>query len=391
MILCKEILMESVSTLWTLRLILLGVLIFSGWGIAYKNKDNRYFWYYAILAIVTYALVQGLRFDRGVDYYMYYEEILGRWDASTALGEAREPLYALLLSVVQTFDIPYWGVFVFYSALLITGYMLVLKKMPEYAFWALPLFFLITLDSSETIIRQYLAISFLFYAYYYLLCEKTVPMFIMLVCVVMVHFSGVMAVGLFLVLWKVDLNKFIKTPYVLLGVYILLCVVWDVANLDAFSEQLSGVTTLEGTNLQGYVEDSDRWFTEEGDINNVTGTTVQESFIRDITTFLSNCIIIWFGYYASKKDARLRLPYYCSYIAILIFQIAGGVELIMRMGWWIRPFEPLILAGLLVNFKGRDNVKYVVIAIVLVTYLMRFLMQVGKPGPFGSAFVWDIV
>lgn len=391
MILCKEILMESVSTFWALRLVLLAVLIFCGWGITYKNKDNNYFWYYAILAIVVYSLIQGLRFDRGADYYMYYEEILGRWDAKTTLGESREPLYALLLDVVQSFNIPYWSVFIFYSGLLITGFVLVLKKMPEYAFWALPLFFLITLESSETIIRQYFAISFLFYAYYYALKDNIVMMLIMLLCVPMVHLSGVFAVGLFLLVWKIDLNKFIKTPYILLGIYIILYVVWDVANLDAFSDGLSDVNGLEGTNLQGYVENSDRWFTEEGDINNVVGNTVQKSLIRDVTTFLCNCIMIWFGYYACKQDERLRIPYYCSFAAIIIFQIGGAIELIMRMGWWVCPFESLILGGLLINFKGPKILKYTVMGIIIITYYMKFLMQVGKPGAFGCAFVWDIV
>lgn len=391
MILCKEIVLESVSMFWGMRLVLLAVLIFCGWGITYKNRGNNYFWYYAVLAIIAYSLVQGLRFDRGVDYYMYYEEILGRWDAKTALGESREPLYALLLDVVQAFNIPYWSVFVFYSGLLITGFMLVLKKVPEYAFWALPLFFLITLDSSETIIRQYIAISFLFYAYYYAIRGKTVLMLVMLLCVPMIHFSGMIAVIAFLLFWKFDINKLIRSPYLLLGFYVLLYIVWDIANLDAFSEAISGVDTLEGTNMQGYVENSDRWFTEEGDINNVVGNTVQSSWIRDLTTFLSNCIIIWFGYYASKRDERLRIPYYFSYAAIIVFQIAGAVEIILRIGWWLRPFEPLILGGLIVNYKGSRAIKYILMIVIIVTYLLKFLMQVGKPGSFGSAFVWDIV
>lgn len=391
MILCKEIVFESVSTFWGLRLLLLAVLIFCGWGITYKNKNNNYFWYYAIFAIVVYSLVQGLRFDRGVDYYMYYEEILGRWEAKSTLGEAREPLYALLLDIVQVFKIPYWSVFVFYSGLLITGFLLVLKKIPEYAFWALPLFYLITIESSETIIRQYLAISFLFYAYYYAISEKPVYMFVMLLCVPMIHFSGLMAVVAFLIFWKFDVNKFIRSPYFLLGFYLVLYVVWDIANLNPFSEAISGVDILEGTNLQGYVDDSDRWFTEEGDINVVMGNVIKESWIRDLTSFLCNCVIIWFGYYACREDKRLQIAYYLTYVAIILFHIAGAVELIMRMGWWLRPMEALILAGLLVKFKGNRMLYYGVVALVVITYYIKFLMQVGKPGAFGSAFVWDIV
>ena len=143
--------------------------------------------------------------------------------------------------------------------------------------------------------------------------------------------------------------------------------------------------------MQGYVESSDRWFTEEGDINNVVGNVVQDSWIRDVTTFLCNCVIIWFGYYACREDVRLRIAYYLTYVSVIIFQIAGAVELIMRMGWWFRPMEALILAGLIVNFKGNKILHYSVIALIIITYYIKFLMQVGKPGSFGSAFVWDIV
>ena len=94
MILCKEIVLESVSTFWGLRLLLLAVLMFCGWGIAYKNNNNNYFWYYAIPIIILYTLIQGLRFDRGVDYPHYAQEL--QYDLYAGTGITREFLYDFL-------------------------------------------------------------------------------------------------------------------------------------------------------------------------------------------------------------------------------------------------------------------------------------------------------
>lgn len=119
MILCKEIVLESVSTFWGLRLLLLAVLMFCGWGIAYKNNNNNYFWYYAIPIIILYTLIQGLRFDRGVDYPHYAQEL--QYDLYAGTGITREFLYDFFVLFMRNFNIPFYFGFLFYSWLLGSG------------------------------------------------------------------------------------------------------------------------------------------------------------------------------------------------------------------------------------------------------------------------------
>lgn len=383
-----EMVLDSISTFWGLRLFLVVIIVFCSWGITYKNRDNNYYWYYAIPIIVFYTLIQGLRYDRGVDYPHYAEEL--QVDIYAGVNITREFLYDLFVVTFRTFKIPFYFAFLIYSGLLITGVMLVVKKFHRYAFWMVPIFYFLTLDASENFIRQFFAISFLFYAYYYHLENNKVKMYLMLLIIPLIHLSGIFAVAVFLLCAYIDFTKIVRTALPLLGFFLLLTVTWNVANLDNFAEQLQGMDSFEDTNFEGYVEDSDRWFTEEGDLDAARG--IQGSFVRDLLDFLCSCAIIWFGFKACKRDSRFAIAYYGSYIAILIETVGGNIELINRMAWWLLPLEPIIIGGILPVHQKKFSIKdYVLIGLFIVTYYLKFFMQVGKPGLFGSAFVWDII
>lgn len=388
MILCKEIVLESVSTFWGLRLLLLAVLMFCGWGIAYKNNNNNYFWYYAIPIIILYTLIQGLRFDRGVDYPHYAQEL--QYDLYAGTGITREFLYDFFVLFMRNFNIPFYFGFLFYSWLFITGFMLVVKHFQKYAFWIIPIFYLLTLDASENFIRQFIAISFLFFAYNSYLQNKIKKMYVMLILIPLIHLSGLFAVGVFLLCVYVNFTKYIKSALPLLGFYIILTVVWNVANMDIFADMLqSSADSFEDTNFEVYADNSERWFTSDGDLDAAMG--IENSIVREITGFLCNCAIIWFGFAVCRRDPRFGIAYYSTYLAIIIGAVGGNIELVNRMAWWLWPFAPIIIGGVLQPDKKYTVTSWVLIGLFVVTYYVKFFMQVGKPGLFGSAFVWDIV
>ena len=387
MILCNEIVMDSVATFWGLRLFLVALMIFCGWGITYKNRDNNYFWYYAIPIIVFYTLIQGLRYGRGADYPHYAQEL--QYDLYAGTNITREFIYDLFVLFFREFKIPFYYGFIIYSGLLITGFMLVVKKLPKYAFWMIPLFYFITLNASENFIRQFFAISFIFYAYYYYLENNRKMMYIMLLIIPLIHLSGVFAVAVFLICVYVDFTKLLKSAVPLVAFYILFTIVWDAANLDNYVDAFQSVEALEDTNFEGYVEDSERWFTEEGDLGAAVGA--ERSLLLDLNHFVCNCVILWFGFGVCRRDRRFAIAYYASFVSMLINTLGGNIELIGRMEWWLLPLEPIIIAGMLVPERKYSVKDWALIGLFVATYYLRFLMQVGKPGLFGNAFVWDIM
>lgn len=384
----SEIYIENVTTYWVLRLTLLGLLLFCGYGISYRNSDNRYFWYYAIPVIIFYALSEGLRFERGDDYHQYMTEIRGDWHEEGF----REPLYDMFVAFVKYVGIPYWAVFVFYSGLLITSFLSVVKRLPQYAFWAMPLFFLVTDYPAESMIRQFVAIPFVLFAFSAYLSGRRTLMFVMLAVVPFIHLSGLAAVAFFILLVYVDLFKLVKSPWVLVFIYLFLYAFFDVGFFDQFSDFLQeNVEMDESEKMSVYIDDTERWFTDEGSLGYIHNHSADNSLATMLGTLLFNLSVIFFGFKACKDDRRLMIPYFFSYVAILLFTIGGDIELYGRFAWWLYYLVPFITAGMLTLQPNGSYIWWGLLAVVLLQFVYPLTYKIGMPGFAGCAFVWDII
>ena len=63
---------------WILRLVVFLSLLYSGYLISYKDKDGKSFWKFSSIGISVYSLVEGLRWNRGIDYPHYYQDLTGK-------------------------------------------------------------------------------------------------------------------------------------------------------------------------------------------------------------------------------------------------------------------------------------------------------------------------
>lgn len=387
-----QVYFDDVTVYWILRFVLLGVLLFCGYGITYRNKNNYYFWNYAIFAIVVYSLIEGLRFDRGVDYAQYATELMGQWYIE---GE-REFLYDLLVKCVVALEIPYWAVFIGFSCFLITSYMSIIRHFPKYAIWALPLFFLVTDYPAENLIRQFVAIPFIMLAYDAYLRDKKKAMFIFIALPSLIHFSSAMAIGLFILFVYLNVWKFIKVPWVLLSIYLACVVMFDTSMLNSFSDMIQTSDVLDGSvdsRAEDYLEGSDRWLTEEGDLNEVSGTGKSgKTMFNTLTEICFNAVLIVFGFFAAREDKRLTIPYYFSFLAIMFRAVGGSIELYERFAWWYYYFSPLLIAVVLARARKFSFwYEYLIYMVVFLQYLYPWIFKIGQPTRTGAAFVWDII
>ena len=67
---------------WILRFIVLLSFFLSGYLISYKDKNGRNYWKYSSICIIFYSLIEGLRWNRGVDYPHYYQDLTGKLGSS---------------------------------------------------------------------------------------------------------------------------------------------------------------------------------------------------------------------------------------------------------------------------------------------------------------------
>lgn len=383
---------------WVLKIILLSVLIYSGWGISYDNPSK--FKKYAWLSIIIYSLIQGLRWLRGADYPHYYNDLVtlfGKFDGGIGfiVTPDPEPLYKLWVTIFYYSGMPFWIAFIIYSAILISPLLLILKKIPKAAIWALPLFFILT-SSSENLIRQYISESCLLFAYYFYLCEKRKKMIVSLICVPLIHFSGTIFVILFLIIAYIPnfIRKYFDNKYmlwILLAFFIFSYFYFDLSYFSTIADFLSKNINLNESQGSAYIDNADRWFSDEGSMATVLGKKATTfSFINKASQFITFISIIYFGYLTKKIDKRLNIAYWFSYFAIILKTIGGDIEMYARFYNWCVIFQPIVIGVFLNNFRTPTFFKYTIYCVFALYFLYySFFIMIFSTSMFGYGFIWD--
>lgn len=373
---------------WILRFATFFTLLFCGYRISYKMEvfDNKKYWIYCIPALIVYSLNYGLRWNRSYDYFHYYSDLT----KDTLWADYDEPLYLLWLDFFKFTGLPYWVAFIFYSAILMYGYMLILKKYPKSAVWALPLFFILP-SNVDNFVRQYFATAFLFLGLYFTLENKNKRSLLYYLCAVMVHFSSLFAIVLIYLFRHFHLHKIIKSPWILIVPYLLLYFFWDFSYLESITTHLQFLNFGE-MRMQSYVENADMWFTDEGDINAKLGEAGVGSFsaFSDFVYRVLSCFVIYYGYNLLKNNNRLSIVYWSTIVALFISAIGGSIEIYSRFVCWSILYEP-ILIGLILqsNAVPMKTKKILATLIIFYFYGIRFVWGITKPSVLGYAFVWD--
>lgn len=367
-----------------LKISLLLILFIYGFCIS-KSHNKRSLLITGVITIIAFSLIEGLRWNRGPDYYNNYLLLT----SNTIEITEYEPLYNAIISTFRMLSLPYWLCFVLFSFLYIYSFTKVVKEFPKAAIWALPVMFLTTIAAHENLIRQFLAISFILFAYYFYIKQKKVPMLLCLLCVFNIHFSGIFAIAMFGLVIFFKLEKYIRTPMILVGAYILLYFFWDTSYLSPLTNTLSNLD-IGNEDMQHYLDNADRWFTDEGSLSELHGTSNKISLVKIFFDLITNCTIIYFGFLAIKQDKRLRIPYWFTFFAIIIFVLGGDIEIYSRFAWWLYIFMPIMLGSIWYSAPMKPKIRIALISIIAFSYAYAFIRGFSDIPYSGYAFVWDL-
>lgn len=375
---------------WTFYVLLTLILTFCGWGISKDDEKQSQFNKYAWIAGISYSLIEGLRWLRGADYYHYYMDLDTNFKARVCTPDP-EPLYEWWVNLFHMTGLHPSIAFIIYSALLIFGVLLIFKSYPKAALWGLPLFFLMTNSQTENIIRQTLATSFLIFAYVAYLNEKKKLMFAMLCVIPLIHSSGLFGVALFLIFTYIKVP--LKQPWILVALFLFAYYFWNPDWFQGFADYLSKLNLGDDVKGQGYLDNTDRWFTSEGSITNVLGKkAVQLSMLYVSINFLVNLFIVLFGFYACKDDQKLQTVYYFAYIALIIQTIAGDIEIFTRFSNWTNLLTPILVGVMFAKIKLPQikNLQVVIYIVFAINYIFYGLIRsIGSLPYAGCGFIWD--
>lgn len=371
---------------WILRFITFFSLFFCGYLVSNKDENGRRFWKFSLPALIVYSLNYGLRWDRSFDYPHYYSDLT----SNTLWTDYDEPLYLAWIEFFKWTELPYWVAFIFYSAILMYGFMLIVKKYPKTAIWAYPLF-LVLPSNVDNFVRQYFATAFFFIGIYFFHNKEIKKTVLFFASAVMIHTSALFAIACVSMFRYVNLCKIITKPWMLVFLYLVLYMFWDVSLLGPVGDFLMTFNAGE-TTLNNYLENADTWFTAEGDINDKLGVAGVGSFsaVSDFIHMLISVGVIFWGYSIAAADVNKRIIYWSAVAALFIRLIGGSVEIYSRFVCWLIVFEPILIGLLFSDGKMRKITKYTMLTFVVFYYYgIQFVWQITKLSLTGYAFVWD--
>lgn len=311
--------------------ILVYILLFSVFFVfCYKIKEIREidFWKVALIPIFTYAIIEGCRYGRGVDWIWYKY----RYEHIVPFDEPQKAFLGLM-QLLNFLHFDYVGAFIVYSLLLIGGTFFFIKGSfsKEEGRWMFFFSIVAFTLSAEGYVRQYLAQPLVFASIPFLLKRKWWPAIVLLAIGANIH-TGVMfqpplLIAFYLLLsktwnWKVWVG-------LLFVVYYILPEGKLVDNAIAVLQLLHLDSILGAdSNLFHYIEQSDRWLGTDSILEGSEQTIVTKSL-----QFLFEASVIYAASWSLKfKENRLVLCiFHIVVLGFITSRLFHGYEIFCRI------------------------------------------------------------
>jgi hypothetical protein len=358
--------------------------VFSGYYLS-KSKTSKQYWKIAILPIIAFAVISGLRFGREIDYNIYYFIYIGETFEST------EFLFHIIVSFFNYLDIPYYGFVLFCSTFLIVSFLFLLREFKRYAFFILPLFLVI--GGIENFIRWYLAFSFILIAIAFLMKSRYIVAIMLAVSSCFVHFG--ILIPLFTILFfYVFVNKKIIDPKISITLFLISLFLSSIDQLVQLASLLNYINfDFFPERAQGYISEA------ESIARGERRTGIAEfGLIRKIRFFILYVFPIYFGakYFHENKFgllAKTMWLYNLAVFTIIIIPLFSLVEFFNRTVWLLSSFSYIIIGiSTFIAYKQRFFNKKTFL-FLLVSFLFAAYPAVTeslKPAKDNEMlFIWD--
>lgn len=370
-----------------LKIIELVVFIISGYKL-WNVKSVKKYWKIAIFPIITYGIVEGLRFGRLVDWNLYYLRYIQIGNNINALDY--EPLFRIIFYLFYNINIPFY-IFIFLQTIfLVTCIFLLIKKYRKAIIFIVPLILYET-SANEQLIRWYLGFSFILLSFYELNSNNKMKTYLFLYCATLIH------VGFWfflpIILFSKYINKYTIPPCLSFILFIAFSFFLDLSDLVLVSDAAEYIVSMNlGLNdkVTSYLSDADRLIAGEwGDVGimeiNLTGK---------IRYFLAYAPTILF---AKKylKNYSFGIFFYNLFVIGAIFSpLFLLIEIFDRI---IRVFLffSIITNGLFYYeiYRNRKMVTKYLVVLTCIAYLCNIYPYVSnalrRTKDYTMLYIWD--
>lgn len=359
-----------------LQLILITVFYFSGWKMSYTNSDKKY-WKCAILPILTFSIVSGLRFGRDIDYNVYYFIY-----SNPHLAEQQDLLFQVIVSCFKDLGIPYYMFVLACSTLLIFSFILLLKNFRYCAKYALPLFLMT--EGIENLIRWYLAVSFILIALHYLINNRYRKFILYSILACMSHLGIIILPLLLIVAYKFG-NQFKVAPYIYLILFFI---------TSFFGSNMILISIATHVLSLGFVDGRVLSYMNDITVDNGGIIFYKSSITTALRFFIGYSFLIYAGgkYVFTNTD---RWLYHLSCIAIIISPIMNMMELFNRYSASLSILSTIAISIVWTKLFSKDETKiemwvlgFGIVSLIFLVY-PYFTDAFLKDKLHEVLFIWD--
>lgn len=339
--------------------------LFYIWGIFNYRKRGATYWLSAVFPLVIVCLILGSR-TWGADYLWYKYQFQHAFDFD--MLQEQQPLFVYFNRFLNLIGLNYVGGFTVYSLIYFIATFKLFKSFGEYSKYmyafALPAY----IGFGTDIIRQAIATGLVIFVIIDFNKKKYVSGIIFLILASLIHSASVM-LFIFYLFFKIIYHKTLPCS-ITIPLYLIVIFIFKPEWLNELNNVIS-VLNLGDSKFQGYIDDSDRWFSE--DANNSIYTQGLLPLILNTGFVIS---LFYLGYNALKKQENkdITIIYNIVVLGYIGLRLFYNVEILRRFFIPNTMLFPVVLGFAIYVFKHRVKFpKSIEQTLVRSSYLLIFI------------------
>lgn len=382
----------------SINILLLIIMWYAGYNITY----GRSYWGYASLAIISFSVVEGVRYGRGIDYMHYI-------DVYKYNLEENQVVFTIFNKFLKSLGVLPEYAFFFYALFFILGAMLLLKSMRMYSMYVFPCFLISVISYHEAFVRQFFAISFVLVYIYVINFARNnynrMIAFVILVLAFIIAYSihsvsAVTILGITVIFFGVK-KAFpwqLTIPALIIGKFFLA----SFFDWNALTPFFNIIASSSDTKFSWYAENSFAIFSDEAADSLYTRNfiiQILETFGcmsvfylgNKICNMINNTSFAYFSQNNADEYGHLYTTLFNTFVlGTLVLESFYNLEIARRIayGWSIFCFVPISLILFYRKYVFLEKIdKYLMLGISYWLWeYIRFLFVFEKK----PLFLWDI-
>lgn len=311
--------------------------------IDYATKPNGY-GVYTLIAIFCVIVLTGLRFEVGYDYLNYRDFFTST--PSYLLDRGLEYGFISVVSISNFLGLNYLWLFFSFGILII---LMAVRGITLYTdniriaflvFLLIPGLFL----NSFSIIRQSIAIAFIFNSFYYLFHREQKKFYMFVILAVLFHYSALAVIPFMLMAKAFKKNVFI---FALVGIPLSLVL----SKLNVIDLVFS--ILLGGSKFSVYagIQDGGSSFTK---------------------LLVLNVSVIPYLFFTKRMDDMNKSLLFLVVIGLMLLNVFSSIGAITRISYYFKIFEIVLLANFVMYFKKGWSQIIICVCIFLYFFIMFY-------------------